>query len=97
MFDKLSATTINVLKIVCSVPVQPTQMVQWLWLLTANPEVPGSNPGEGMVFPLKFEFFWLSSGLGVRFSLTLISHWTERRIQIKSGVTAIVGVNEADN
>jgi hypothetical protein len=30
-----------------------------------------------MVFPMKFEFFWLSSGLGRRFSLTLISHWRE--------------------
>jgi hypothetical protein len=29
--------------------------------------------------------------------LTLISHWRERWIQNKSGVTVIVGVNEAEN
>jgi hypothetical protein len=28
--------------------------------------------------------------------LTLISHWRERWIQNKSGVTVIVGVNEVD-
>jgi hypothetical protein len=50
-------------------------MVQWLRLSTANPDVLGSNLGYGMVFPLKnFEFFWLSSGLGGRWSSTLISH-----------------------
>jgi hypothetical protein len=34
-----------------------------------------------MGFRLKFEFFWLSSGLGGQFSLTLISNWREWRIQ----------------
>jgi hypothetical protein len=44
-----------------------------------------------MVFPLKFEFFWLSLGLGGRLSLTLINR-REWRIQIMSGVIVIVGV-----
>jgi hypothetical protein len=44
-----------------------------------------------MVFPLKFEFFWLSSGLGGRLSLTLLNR-SEWRIQIMSGVIVIVGV-----
>jgi hypothetical protein len=48
-----------------------------------------------MVFPLKFEFFWLSSGLGGRLSLTLINQ-REWRIQIMSGVIVIVGVNGDD-
>jgi hypothetical protein len=34
------------------------------WLL--NPEVTCSNSGYAMVFPLKFEFFWISSGLAGR-------------------------------
>jgi hypothetical protein len=77
-------------------PTDPNDaLVQWL--STANPEVPGSSPVQGMVFSLKFESFWLSSGLGRRFSLTVISHWRERRIQNKSGLTVIVGVNEANN
>jgi hypothetical protein len=48
-------------------------------------------PGKVWFFPLKFEFFWLSSGLGGQLSLTLIN-WREWRIQIMSGVIVIVVV-----
>jgi hypothetical protein len=54
-------------------------------------------PGKVWFFPLKFESFWLVSGSGGQFILTLLSHWRERRIQNKTRVTVIVGVNVANN
>jgi hypothetical protein len=40
--------------------IKPTQIVQWLWRPTANPEVPGSNPGYGFSVEvwIFLTFFW---------------------------------------